>query len=306
MFQLHAISERLKQPCVNFGQIDLKQDFSHVLDYCTRLKELKIHGSVNAVKNSNIIPNKLSYEFSSFKSLEKLYLRNVNCDMIVDFGTLRSTLKTIEIHNSNIANLSEILLCDQVHRDEIDVDGPNVFKNIINADFSDNNLTSIDKSIQLLPNVESLNFEGNKIKDLQFLNSLIKLKYLNLSANHFKSTQSLEIKLCKIVFLDMSQNQLTTLREFAKLYSLETLNVSSNKISDVSEIKHISNLPCLENLILTGNSISFIVDYRLKVFELFGNRVSEICLDNEKPNQKELDKVAILQAIRLAKEGQRK
>lgn len=223
--------------------------------------------------------------------------------MITDLGELRSTLKTLEIHNSNLLHLSQLLMCDQIHKEEIDPSGPNVFKSIITADFSSNNLTAIDKSVQLLQNVETLNFEDNKIEDLQYLNSLIKLKYLNLSANAFKSTQNLEIKLCKIVSLNLSQNQLTSLKEFSKLYSLETLDVSSNKISDVSEVKHISHLPCLENLVLTGNAVSVIVDYRIKVLELFGSRAPEICLDNEKSHQKELDKVAILQAIRLAKEG---
>ncbi|KAK6625870.1 hypothetical protein RUM43_006169 [Polyplax serrata] len=301
--ELHAVSERLKQPCPTFGQIDQRQDFSHVLDYCLQLSELNVQGSNSSLRNSDIIPNQLSYELTPFKLLNKLVLDEVNCKMIRDLGDLRSTLKTLEIHNSKLSTLSELLLCDQTYKEEVDVNGPNVFTKVTHADFSNNQIRAIDKSIQLLPNVEVLNFENNQIEDLEYLNSLIKLKYLNLSGNCFKSTQNLEIKLCKIVYLDLSQNQLTSLKEFSKLYSLETLDVRSNKICDVDEVRHISHLPCLENLILTGNSVSVIVDYRIKVLELFGNRAAEICLDNEKSNQKELDKVAILQAIRLSKEN---
>ena len=53
----------------------------------------------------------------------------------------------------------------------------------------------------------------------------------------------------------------------------------------------VSGLPCLESLNLQGNKVTSIVDYRIKVFELFGKRCPEICLDNETPSQQEVDKV---------------
>lgn len=261
-----------------------------------------MHGSNAPIKKSNIIPNKLPYEFSTFKSLEKLSLIETNYEMMYDLGNLRFTLKSLEIHNTDLQHLTQLLLCDQLHK-EIISNGTITFKSMTNANFSYNQLADIDQSIQLLPNLEMLNLENNKIKDVHWLTTLTKLKYLNLSANQFRDIENLELKLCKIVSLDLSQNYLTSLKGFSKLYSLETLDVKSNRITEVSEVRHVSKLPCLENLILTGNPVSIIVDYRVKVLELFGSRALEICLDNEKSNQKELDKVAILQAIRLAKEG---
>lgn len=299
--QLYAISERLKQPCPSTEQQDQRQDFSHVLDYCSQIIELIVEGSEAPVKKSNIVPNKLPYEFSSFKSVEKLILVKTNYEMMYDLGNFRNTLKSFEIHNTDLHHLTQLLLCDQLHKDIID--GTIAFKSVTNANFSFNQLQEIDRSITLLPNLEILNLESNQIKEIQNLTSLTKLKHLNLSANLFQNINNLELKLCKIVSLDLSQNYLTSLAGFSKLYSLETLDVKSNRITDVAEVKHISKLPCLENLILTGNPVSIVVDYRVKVLELFGGRALEICLDNEKSNQKELDKVAILQAIRLAKEG---
>jgi hypothetical protein len=93
------------------------------------------------------------------------------------------------------------------------------------------------------------------------------------------------------------------LQGFSKLYSLEGLDLTANQISDLSEIKYVSGLPCLENLTLTGNPVAIVVDYRVRTLEQFGGRAAEICLDNEKPTQKELDTVAVLQAIRIVKEG---
>ncbi|KAJ8877231.1 hypothetical protein PR048_021685 [Dryococelus australis] len=106
-----------------------------------------------------------------------------------------------------------------------------------------------------------------------------------------------------IVVLDLSQNNISSLQGFSKLYSLESLDVGCNQLSEVVEVKHISSLPCLENLILLGNPVAIVVDYRVRVLEHFGSHAGEICLDNDKPTQKELDTVAVLQAIRIVKEG---
>lgn len=302
-FQLYAISERLKQPCPLNEHLDRKQDFSHVLDYCSHLIELIIQGSNKPVNKSNIIPNKLPYEMSAFKSLEKLVMFHCNFETIYDMSNLRKTLKSLDIQNSGLKHLGQGLLCDQLHKDCFTGDGPNAFRNIVHASFSSNNLTDIDQSVNLIPNVEVLNLESNQIEEINNLTKLAKLKSLNLSNNNFRNLENLELKLGKIVVLNLSQNYITSLAGFSKLYSLETLDVRSNQIVEVSEVKHICNLPCLENLILTGNPVSVVVDYRVKVLELFGTRALELCLDNEKSDQKELDKVAILQAFRLAKEG---
>ncbi|GBP61026.1 Nischarin [Eumeta japonica] len=62
-------------------------------------------------------------------------------------------------------------------------------------------------------------------------------------------------------------------------------------------------LPCLEYLWLTANPVASTIDYRVKVIEQFNARMSEICLDNEKASEKELDKARVLQALRIVKEG---
>ena len=61
-----------------------------------------------------------------------------------------------------------------------------------------------------------------------------------------------------------------------------------------------AKLPRLEALNLQGNPVTASVDYRLKVFEAFGKRCSEVCLDNETPSQPEVDKVSVLMALRVS------
>lgn len=40
------------------------------------------------------------------------------------------------------------------------------------------------------------------------------------------------------------------------MYSLVTFNVSCNLIENIDEVDSISGLPCLEELILTGNPVA--------------------------------------------------
>lgn len=143
----------------------------------------------------------------------------------------------------------------------------------------------------------------NKISSINNLQGLTKLTQLNISANSLNHCDDLHTKLGNIKTLILSQNNISSLQGFAKLYSLETLDVSCNKIDDVEEVRHIGDLPCLENVVLTGNAVATTVDYRIKVLEHFGERAREICLDNERPTQPELDKVAVLRALRIVREG---
>ena len=54
--------------------------------------------------------------------------------------------------------------------------------------------------------------------------------------------------------------------------------MSKNQISQVLEVQHLSNLPCLEKLNLKQNPVTVIVDYRTCVLELFLDRYSEVSL----------------------------
>lgn len=175
--------------------------------------------------------------------------------------------------------------------------------NIKQMDLSNNNIAVIDDAIKLVPNIEVLMLNQNKITDIEDLSFLTKLSSLYTSNNLLNTCDNLHLKLGNVKLIDFSQNSITSLQGFEKLYSLETLDVSCNKISDINEIKYLGNLPCLENLTITANPVATIIDYRIKVLEYFGDRAKDICLDIEKPSQPEIDKVQILRALRIVKEG---
>ncbi|CAN8005348.1 unnamed protein product, partial [Ixodes pacificus] len=62
-------------------------------------------------------------------------------------------------------------------------------------------------------------------------------------------------------------------------------------------------LPCLEALDLSHNPVTQVADYRPHALLAFGPRVTEVVLDHQKATQKELDTLAVLRALRVAKEG---
>ncbi|KAM6325190.1 nischarin isoform 2-T2 [Podargus strigoides] len=108
--------------------------------------------------------------------------------------------------------------------------------------------------------------------------------------------------------LDMSHNSISQIDDSVKLIpKIEFLDLSHNGVSlvenlQIEEVKNIGNLPCLEKVVLSSNPLSIIPDYRTKVLAQFGDRASEICLDNIVTTEKELDTVEVLKAIQKAKE----
>ncbi|KAJ1521684.1 hypothetical protein ONE63_003327 [Megalurothrips usitatus] len=301
--QLHAISERLKQPCPPPEMVDQKFDFSHVLDFCSQLKSLTILGASKPFCNSNIVFNKLYFELSSFKAVDTLFINALPVANIYSVGPLRDNLVSLTAHHCHLERISHMLLCDDVHKDPASACEPQIWKSLTCVNLSNNEISEIDSSVRLMPRVEQLFLNNNRLHSLDNLTLLPHLAQLHLSANCFSSLENLHCKIGNVVQLELSENHIKTLEGFSKLYSLETLNLASNEILDLGEVKHISNLPCLENLVLTGNPVAIVVDYRVKVLEQFGNRAPAICLDNEISSQKELDTVAVLQALRKAKEG---
>lgn len=88
----------------------------------------------------------------------------------------------------------------------------------------------------------------------------------------------------------------------SKLYSLEYLDLRNNCLVQTNDIWPLGGLPCLEVLLLSSNPLEASVEYRCRVLEAFGERASEIKLDNELITQRELDTVGVRLAIRKAKE----
>lgn len=301
--ELHAISYRLKNPLPTNVASQQNSDFSHVVDFASQVKKLIIEGSEQTFRASNIIQNSLEYTLNAFKSAEMIIIKKGNVKKIGHLGGLRKSLENLYVHESGMTQMADMILCDAVHKETLEGNEMQVWPKLKNIDVSGNQITKIDISISLSSNIQTLNISRNKLSFLENLTYLPHLVSLDLSNNQFTTLEGLHTKLGNVVDLDLSQNDISSLQGLSKLYSLSSLKIATNNICKISEISHIASLPCLETLNLTGNPVTTVVDYRTKVLELFGRRASEVCLDVERPTQRELDTVAVLQAIRASREG---
>lgn len=143
---------------------------------------------------------------------------------------------------------------------------------MVSLDLSENNLTEISPAaICLVPKLRRLWLNSNALESVTNLSSLSGLEELNLSNNRIRQLPDLHTKLGNVKSLFLAQNRLTTLDGLGKLYGLVTLDVRSNKITDLETIRPIAALPCIEELTLTGNPVTTVLDFRTKVLTMFGN-----------------------------------
>lgn len=122
-----------------------------------------------------------------------------------------------------------------------------------------------------MPRLRVLNLSCNAIETIGSLSHLSELEDLNLSNNRIRQLPDLHTKLGNVRSLSLAQNQLISLDGLGKLYGLVSLDIHSNRITDLEKIRRVACLPCLEEFTLIGNPVTTALDFRTKVFTMFGN-----------------------------------
>ncbi|XP_078399459.1 nischarin isoform X2 [Cetorhinus maximus] len=310
--QLYAITQQLRLASPTCANGDAKTDLGHILDFACRLKYLKITGIRGSVGSSNIQEHLLKFDLSIFKSVHQIEINNCEAKQVIGLPSLKNSLATMSVAFST-ASMKDILVPEASEFEQWEVEGmasehpvaaiiPR-WSMLTTLDMSRNQISNIDESVKLIPKVEFLDLSYNEITVMENLQHLYNLIHLDLSYNKITLLQGVHTKLGNIKTLNLSGNQLESLSGLNKLYSLVNLDLSNNKVLQIEEIKNIGNLPCLEKVILNNNPLSIIPDYRTKVLAQFGDRASEVCLDNTVTTEKELDTVEVLKAIQKAKEA---
>ena len=230
--QLHAISKRLRDCCYPSEVYSYEYDFSHVLDFCSKLRTIYVRGGRSNVGTSNLVYNNMSFDLTIFKSLQNLFFYNVQLGNINDFGSLRRTVSSLTAYNSNIKQFADVLLCDKIHKTYENIE--DAWSSLTKIDISWNELTRIDQSIVLTPKLQSLTLDGNQIKKIENTEMLPNLTHLCASANNIVIEECLSSKLKNVVQLNLSQNKITKLSPFSQLNSMKDLNLGSNLICESS------------------------------------------------------------------------
>uniref|UniRef100_A0A915KPC9 PX domain-containing protein n=1 Tax=Romanomermis culicivorax TaxID=13658 RepID=A0A915KPC9_ROMCU len=159
--QLFAITERLTlaEPTCSADGPDF--DFGHILDFCQRLTNLKILGSISRYGASNILPNNLEFDLSVFKKIKSLWVSGA-AKPVVTLNFTGNKLTNID-HLQHLTHLNELNL-------------------------SHNSIEKIFDWHQKLGNIKRLILAANKLKSIEGLQKLYSLEYLDLRNNRLVQT----------------------------------------------------------------------------------------------------------------------
>jgi Leucine-rich repeat (LRR) protein len=130
--------------------------------------------------------------------------------------------------------------------------------NLSNLDIRRNSFKVLPKLLSQLP-IRSINASGNQLEDISILQSCLRLRVLDLSANGMGNlSQFLPIK-NDLRTLNLSCNLIKDISGFVEnLQSVERLNLSSNIIEEIP--KNISELESIEEIDFSDNAIKTIAD----------------------------------------------
>lgn len=139
------------------------------------------------------------------------------------------------------------------------------------------------KGLEVFSNLVSFRASNNQISDVSPLRNLYTVQYLDLSKNNITDVSLLcpSIKLDDIEFglseLNLSENKIADISSISELKNLVTLNLGGNQISSINAI---ANIEKLENLYLNTNNITDIssisVMENLKFLNLQNNKITKI------------------------------
>lgn len=322
LLQLHAISQRLLLPCPSFQLHDAAFDFSHILDFCSQIEFLQVVPStgdfvskdeflqhlINPIETSNILPSTLSFDLKPFSSIRSLTYKGIVPQNVSRCDPVRSTVESFIVNFTRVQNVQQILFPELIHDgsvtkiDASSLEG-NAWVKVKEVNFGSNDIWTIDNSMCLVPNVEEVHLNDNRLRSVANLSSLYHLNHLNLRGNLIDSLKDWHMQLGNIEVLNLSCNKLKSLAGLSRLRSLRAVDLSWNQIEDFNEIDEVAALPVIESVGLNGNPFILEVDFRVKVLTRFGERCADIILDNERCSQNEIDKAMVLHALRKTKTG---
>lgn len=199
------------------------------------------------------------------KEIFSLQLRNLSLDDVSSLGDIVPNVISCDLSGNTITSLNGL----PIHT--------------TTCNCSHNRITSDGCHLDELTHLESLDISANCIgPDLSFLKNFLHLRLINLSHNSITSLDGLFNSWVPLKELDLSHNYISGIVDFKDIvfkgqnsnnkrkedkgwFSLEILNLSHNKIT---QIKNISYLPSLKELNLNGNPIESLIDTSKKYSHL--------------------------------------
>jgi hypothetical protein len=304
---VHQLNNLLdKQPSLKFNSLHLNAlhvlsdtdnaDVTMLKAKLRTLAEVTIVGCKSKhLAPSNIKREGLVFDLSVFESCENLVVRHCCARQIGGLGALKATLKVLDV-DGPIPSLSVLF-----HLQHADLAAEPPWGRLNRLNVANATMTTVDRTVAVLPNLENLNLRGNAIVDTSNLSDLLRLTILDLAQNGLADPTVSSLALGNISILNLADNAISLLKPLSRLLGLVTLNLNNNKVTDVDEVAHLDKLPMLQSVDFSYNPICADADYRSQVLGRFPNRIHEIMLDGIIPSADELAMAKVISALRLAK-----
>ena len=229
-----------KQQILNIMELDLS---SHNI---SNIKGLSNFSNLN---NLNLSDNNISddSEINYLNNLNILYLTNNKLNGKYTSIENLYYIKTLGLSGNNIESLNSL---DNLIKKASD----NYAEIQLSSLILSNNKISDVSILSKIPTLENIDISGNNISDISVLKSNNKIKTLNVSNNNI--------------------TDINVIKNFAN--TLNTFNASKNNIKDISAIKNVS----LTELNLSSNKIEDITPIKLqtmlKTLDLSSNNIQDI------------------------------
>lgn len=134
------------------------------------------------------------------------------------------------------------------------------FWSISVMDLSHNYINKIS-GLQTLKYLRNLNLAHNQIECIENLNNM-SLQWLQLQSNKISKCESgVFLSLNRLISLDLSYNQLNSLKFFHRVHSLQEIDMTGNKIDCLMQLNYLRSLLKLTNLDLRENPVASNPDY---------------------------------------------
>ncbi|XP_071039176.1 dynein regulatory complex subunit 3 isoform X2 [Parasteatoda tepidariorum] len=147
------------------------------------------------------------------------------------------------------------------------VDSEGLDKNIVlKISFEQHNLLNIG-NVWKFPLVTKLQLSDNFIEEIECLEFLVNLQFLDLSFNAIKLIKGFNDLIC-LKFLNLSFNKIEILQNMESLKKLETFLVRYNNLKSFDNINYLTQFKNLISLGIQGNPLKDLSDVRLHIISV--------------------------------------
>jgi Leucine-rich repeat (LRR) protein len=206
--------------------------------------------------------------------LERIYFQGTALREISPVFLALKNLKVLDLENNRIGEMKNLQMCTGLLHLNLSqcriskVQGLTSLLALEYLNLSGNNIETIDNALKKCRNLLEVDLSDNRIVDLEGLSGLRKLSVLRLERNALTSLKSIP-RLVDLEELYVSENSISDIGLIAaNLLRVQIVDLRKNAIGSIEDLRSLSDVSTLEELVLSGNKCVEDRSYFEKMAEL--------------------------------------